>query len=185
MARRDPAQALSVAYQVPAGDIPIEFERTIVEALHASALTAIRAGASTWTVPLPWRTRVFGLIPRDVDEMLLIRIARHPDISEVVVSCEPTDTHAAHASGLAAVLFISASIWIASGLVAGLAAAATTVLAGALVVEVTRQWAFDALEHRLRRITGDVGSALWPDLPAQIVEDRPLACAIRPRSTRL
>ena len=50
-----------------------------------------------------------------------------------------------------------------------LAAAATTILAGALLVEVTRQWAFDALERRIHRLAGDIGSALWPGSPAQIV----------------
>jgi hypothetical protein len=59
-------------------------------------------------------------------------------------------------------------VWFAGGLVAGLLPAVTIVIAGALLVEVTRHWAFDALERRLRRLVGDVGSALWPGQPAQI-----------------
>jgi len=160
MARSEPARSISVAYQVPAEAIPIDFDRTVVEALHASSLAAIRIGASSWRVLLPWQTRVFALIPREVDEDVQIHLFRRPDLCEIVVSCKPSDTHSAHASGLAAVLFIAASVWIASGPVAGLAASITTVLAGALVVEVTRQWAFDALEKRIRSLAGDVGSAL-------------------------
>jgi hypothetical protein len=169
MARSEPARTISVAYQVPAGSFPADADRRVVEALHASSLTAVRSGASSWKLFLPWQTRVFGFISREVDEEIHIHLFRRPDLSEVMVMCRPTDTHGAHASGFAAVLFIAASVWIASGLAAGLAAAATTILAGALVVEVTRQWAFDALERRLRRLAGDVGSALWPGLPAQIV----------------
>jgi hypothetical protein len=168
MARNEPTRTISVAYQVPAVAIPVDFDRTVTEVLHASSLTAVRSGASSWRVLLPWRTRVFGLIPREVDEDLQIHLFRRPDLCELVMSCAPLDTHSAHASGLAAVLFIAASVWIASGLVAGLAASLTTVLAGALVVEVTRQWAFDALEKRIRYLANDVGSALWPGRAAQI-----------------
>jgi hypothetical protein len=121
-------------------------------------------------VSLPWQTRVFGLIPREVDEEVRLRLVQHPDLWEVVVRCRPVETHAAHATGLAAVLFIAACVWIASGLTAGVMPALTTVLAGSLLVEVTRQWALNALERRLRRLAADTGSALWPGQPAQIVE---------------
>jgi hypothetical protein len=169
MARSEPARYLTVAYQVPVTGFPADADSAVVEALQASSLKPFRSGASSWKLVLPWQTRVFGLIPREVDEELDISLFQRPDLSEVVVRCRPIETHAAHASGVAAVLFIAASVWIAGGWVAGLAAAATTVLAGALVVEVTRQWAFDSLERKLRRLAGDVGSALWPGLPAQIV----------------
>jgi hypothetical protein len=169
MARNEPTGTISVAYQVPAERFPADVDRAIIEVLHAASLTSNRVGPSSWKVLLPWQTRVFGLISREVDEELEIHLFRRPDLSEVVISCKPKETHAAHATGVAAMLFIAASVWIAGGLTAGLAAAATTVVAGALVVEVTRQWAFEALERRLRRLAGDVGSALWPGRPAQLV----------------
>jgi hypothetical protein len=170
MARREPARGLSLAYQVPAGPVPADIDRRVEEAIRASHLTGHRQDAASWLVSLPWQTRVYGLIPRDVDEQVSLRLLQHPDMWEMVVHCRPLETHAAHATGVAAVLFIAASAWIASGLVAGVLPALTTILAGALLVEVTRQWAFDALERRLRRLVGDVGSALWPGQPAQIVE---------------
>lgn len=171
MARKGPERTISLSYQVPAGDPPDEVGRRITQALHASSLIASRSGASKWKTSLPWRTRVFGIIPRDVDEELNMCLVRHPDMWEFVVSCRPVETHGAHATGVAAVLLVAFSVWIATGIAAGLVAALTTVLAGTLLVEVTRQWAFDALERRLRRLAADVGSALWPDRPAQIVSD--------------
>ena len=170
MVRREPAHGLSLSYQVPAGAIPVEVARRVEEALRASHLTGHGDPGAGWLVSLPWQTRVFGLIPRDVDEQVSLRLLQHPDLWELVVYCRPLETHAAHATGVAAVLFIAASAWIASGLVAGVMPALATILAGALLVEVTRQWAFDALERKRRRLVADVGSALWPGKPAQIVE---------------
>ena len=170
MARKEPARPLVLSYQVSAGLPPPDIESSVTEALRASHLTGVRDEASGWKVSLPWQTRVFGLIPRDVDEHVRLRIVQHPDLWEVVVRCRPTETHSAHATGIAAVLFIAVCVWIASGLTGGVLPAVTTVLAGGLLVEVTRQWAFDSLERRLRRLAGEVGSALWPGRPAQIVE---------------
>lgn len=170
MARKEPERAISLFYQVPAGAPPVEIDTRIAEALQASSLTATQDGDLRWTTSLPWQTRVFGFITRDVDEELTMHLVQRPDLWEFEVSCRPVETHSAHASGVGAVLFIAVSVWIATGIVTGLVAALTTVLAGALVVEVTRQWAFDALERRLRRLAGDIGSALWPGRPAQIVE---------------
>lgn len=170
MARKEPARGLSLAYQVPMAALPADAERIVEEAFRASQLTGRREDAARWLVSLPWQTRVFGLIPRDVDEQVSLQLMQRPDLWELVVYCRPVETHAAHATGLAAVLFIAASAWIASGLVAGVLPALTTILGGALLVEVTRQWAFDALERRLRLLVGDVGSVLWPGQPAQIVE---------------
>lgn len=169
LARKEPAKSLNLSYQVPTGVPPAEADEKICEALRASALTATRDGAASWRTTLPWRTRVFGVIPRDVDEEMTLQLVQHPDLWELRVECHPLETHGAHAAGFAGVLFVAASIWIASGIAAGVVPALTTILAGALVVEVTRQWAFDALEKRLRVLAEGVGSALWPARPAQIV----------------
>jgi hypothetical protein len=171
MARKEPGRSLTVAYQVPANVVPpIDVEQRIAEALRAASLTAIRSNPVTWRAELPWRTRVFGLIPRDVDEEVSLCLVRRPDLWELIVSCRPIQTHSAHAAGLAGIIFMAASVWIASGLAAGVLPAITTILAGGLLVEVTRQWALNALERRLRMLAGDAGSALWPGRPAQIVD---------------
>jgi hypothetical protein len=169
LARREPEKSLVLSYQVPAGVPPVDVDQTVTEALQASALTATRESTTSWRTTVSWRTLVFGLIPRDIDEELSLSLVQHPDLWELRVDCHPLETHGAHAAGFAGVLFVAASIWIASGLATGIMAALATILAGALVVEVTRQWAFDALEKRLRHLAEDVGSALWPGRPAQIV----------------
>jgi hypothetical protein len=170
LARKEPVKSLNLSYQVPAGLPPVEVDERVSEALRAANLSATRDGASCWRTTLPWRTRVFGAIPRDVDEALTLHLVQHPDLWELRVDCHPLETHGAHAAGFAGVLFVAASVWIASGFVTGVVPALTTILAGTLVVEVTRQWALDALEKRLRGLAGDVGGALWPGRPAQIVE---------------
>lgn len=170
MARREPRRTLAVAYQVMSGTVPADVERTIIAALHASALGASREDASSWRVVLPWRTRVFALIPRDVDEVVTIQLVQRPDMWELIVRCRPTEVHGAHAAGFAGVIFVAASVWIASGLAAGMMPALSTMLAGGLLVEFTRQWAFDALTERLRGLAWEAGSALWPGIPAQIID---------------
>ena len=169
IARKEPSRSLILSYQVSAGVPPVDVDQKIGEALRTSELTSTRENSSTWRTTLPWRTRVFGFIPRDVDEDVTFHPEQHPDLWEVRVKCHPLETHGAHGAGLAGVLFLAASVWIASGIATGLVAALATILAGTLVVEVTRQWAFDALERRLRFLAQDVGSALWPGRPAQIV----------------
>jgi hypothetical protein len=169
LARKEPEKTLILSYQVPAGAPPVDVEQRISEALRASELTVTRESPSSWRTTVPWRTRVFGLVPRDIDEDMSFSLVQHPDLWELRVNCHPLETHGAHAAGFAGVLFVAASVWIASGIATGVMAALATILAGSLVIEVTRQWAFDALEKRLRSLVEDVGSALWPGRPAQIV----------------
>ena len=169
LARKEPGKSLNLSYQVPAGVPPVDVEQNVGKALQKSELTATRDNTSNWQTTLPWRTRVFGFIPRDVDEDVTFHLEQHPDLWELRVSCKPLETHGAHAAGFAGVVFVAASVWIASGIATGFVAALATILAGTLVVEVTRQWAFDALEKRLRLFAEDLGSALWPARPAQIV----------------
>jgi len=169
LARKEPGKSLVLSYQVPGGIPPVDAEQRVGEALRTSALTATQDSTSRWRTTLPWRTRVFGLIPRDVDEEMTFSLVQHPDLWELRVDCHPLETHGAHAAGFAGVLFVAASVWIASGIATGVMAALATILAGTLLVEVTRQWAFDALEIRLRSLAEDVGSALWPGRPAQVV----------------
>ena len=169
MARKRPARTITMTFRPPPGVAPPGDADVVVgAALRAAGLTDTEATGDGWVLSLPHRTRVYGLVPREVDEIVRFRIASNDEFSELVLSCQPTETHNAHAVGLAGMLVAAAAVWFAGGLVAGLLPAVTIVIAGALLVEVTRHWAFDALERRLRRLVGDVGSALWPGQPAQI-----------------
>jgi hypothetical protein len=165
MARKQPRRTLELSYQVPSAPGLETNDADVAAALHGTGLQVTGSAVEGWSLSLPGRTRVYGLIPRELDESVDLRLSSGPEYSQLVVRCHPVETHAAHAAGLAGVLVLAAAVWIAGGLLA----AVTTVIAGGLLVEVTRHWAFDALEQQLRRLTGDVGSALWPGQPAQII----------------
>jgi hypothetical protein len=169
MAWKEPARAISASYEVPGAQPPMEPGSRVAETLTSTGLNFVLEHESTWSVTLPGQTRVFGLVPREVDESVQLRLVQISEGSALELSCRPLETHAAHAAGLAGVFVMAVAVWVSCGLAAGVLPAVTTVLAGGLVVEVTRQWAFTALERRLRLLVGDVGSSLWPGRPAQIV----------------
>ncbi len=54
---------------------------------------------SGWQVSLPWRTMVYGVIRRDVEETATLVLASGTDSWDLVVRCEPVHTHNAHAAG--------------------------------------------------------------------------------------
>jgi hypothetical protein len=168
MARKQPRRTLQLSYRVPTAQDPETTDAIVAAVFHGKSLEATGSADVGWNLSLPGRTRVYGLIPRELDESVDLRLSSGSEYSELVVRCHPVETHAAHAAGLAGVLVLAAAVWIAGGFAAGLLPAATTVIAGGLLVEVTRHWAFDALEQQLRRLAGDVGNALWPGQPAQI-----------------
>lgn len=171
MARREPSHAFTVRYQVPTGDFPPDAGSRIEEALRRLNHRATQESADTWSVPLAGQTLVYGLIRREVDEAVSIAIREYPEGSELIVSCAPRDTQNAHAAGLGGVLLIAAVAWMVGGFAGGVLPALTALIAGGLVVEVTRQWAFDALQRRLDRLANDVGSAVWPREPAQVLSE--------------
>ncbi len=171
MARKQPARALELRYQISKDAPPLNPERIVGETLHAAGLSAAGGATEGWRLIFPGRTRVYGVISREIDEVVDFRLHRVSENWELVLRCEPIETHAAHAAGLAGVMLMAVAVWIAGGLSGGALPAMTTVIAGSLLIEVTRQWAFDNLHRRLRGLIGDLGSALWPGAPAQIVDE--------------
>jgi len=170
MARRRPADVLELRYQIAKDAPPLDPERNIGEALGAASLTASGNATDGWRLILPGRTRVFGVISREIDESVDLSLENDSDVWDLTLRCEPVETHAAHAAGLAGVMLMAVAVWISGGLYGGVLPAMTTVIAGSLLVEVTRQWAFDELHSRLRRLVGDLGGALWPGVSAQVVD---------------
>lgn len=170
MARKRPAQALELSYEIARNSPPPDPERIVAEALHAAGLAASGDAAEGWRLSLPGRTRVYGVISREIDEFVVVRLHGGAETWKLLLRCEPVETHSAHAAGLAGVMLMAVAVWIAGGLTGGALPAMTTVIAGSLLIEVTRQWAFDDLHRRLRKLIGDLGSALWPGVPAQIVD---------------
>jgi hypothetical protein len=139
------------------------------DALRAAGARLDDANPEGWEITLPWRTLVYGLIRRDVEETASIGLTSGPEFSELLVRCEPVHTHSAHAAGAGGVLVLAAAVWFLGGWSAGLVPGFTTALAGGLWADVARVMALDVLERRLRRLAEDLGSALWPGVPAQVL----------------
>jgi hypothetical protein len=164
MARRKPKHLIAVHYEVPDATSPAPSDIQILEALKAASLEASPSEHNVWEMTLALQTRVYGFVPREVDERLALYVAQQ----ELVLECQPIETHAAHSAGLAGIFLIALTAWITGGLGRGPAGALAIVAAGSLIVEVTRHWSLDALEKGLHRTAIDIGSRLWPGQPAQV-----------------
>lgn len=167
--RERPSAPLALRWIVSGGIDPRLPESTIAAAAaHAGArLVDRRAGA--WTLLLPWQTLVYGVVRRDVDERVVIELAPDGDGWELRLSCLPTETHAAHATGAAGIAVMAAAAWLIGGWAGGILPAAATAVAGGLWADSTRVVAMGRLELRLRRLIEDIGLAIWPDAPAQLL----------------
>jgi len=163
--RSQPEETFSFSYVALAPALPAGAEGTVEAVLATVRGGRVVQDAGGWRLELPWSTRVFGVIPREVDEIVYVRLGLGTDGPSVTVACTPSATHEAHAAGLAGVLALSTGFWFA----AGVPAALTTIAAGWLLVVFTREVALQGLERRLRRLAEDLGTALWPGLPAQLL----------------
>jgi hypothetical protein len=167
--RERPSAPLALRWVVSDPATPRLPESTIVAAVaHAGArLVDRRPGA--WTLLLPWQTLVYGIVRREVDERVLIQLAQDGEGWTLRLSCPATETHAAHATGAAGIAVMAAAAWLVGGWTGGILPAAATALAGGLWADATRVVAMGRLELRLRRLIEDIGLALWPDAPAQLL----------------
>jgi hypothetical protein len=156
------------AYRVASPSLPIDAEDRLREAVTGAGLDLKPGAGPPWELALPHTTRVYGVIGREVDESVELRLSASHDGHALVLSCRPDESHAAHAAGLAGVLVLAATLWLVGGLTGGILPAVTAIVAGWLVVEVTRQWAMDALERRLRALVHGIGGAIWSGAPAEI-----------------
>lgn len=168
MARLRPQRFLRFEYRSPSRIVQ-EPHVTVAQALDQSGLEWHIDGPGAWGVLLPSATRVYGFVPREIDEACRVLLTSDTDAPRLALECRPTELHAAHATGLGGVLALAAVVWVAGGLSGGVLPALTTVIAGGLFVEVTRHWALEALERQLRGLTGEIGRSLWPSGQAQIL----------------
>ena len=95
------------------------------QVLGEQRLTVSRLGDRRWRLSMPWRTLVYGVIGRDVDEELTLVLAQGPTGEELVLSCEAIEIHKAHGAGAAGVLAVAALTWILGGWTGGAAASLT------------------------------------------------------------
>jgi hypothetical protein len=171
--RRRPDRSLLIQYRTLSQTLPTDAPRIIADALRASGLHEARATDGRWQAFLEWRTLVYGLIRRDVEETVSLDLHALETGWELVVECVPVETHSAHAAGVGGVLALAATVWLAVGWTTGVLPGLTTLVAGGLWVDVTRVMALGALERRVRSLATDVGSALWPSAPAEILPPPP------------
>jgi hypothetical protein len=168
IARRAPASALSVRYVVLDAPLPFDAADRVQTALAASHLAAQRRGGLSWAVELSGRTRVYGLIAREVDESAAVALETSPEGGEVAVTCTPHETHEAHAAGAAGVIVLAVTVWLTGGWLAGLPLGAATLLAGWIWADAARTLEVQRLEQKVRGLAFDLGRALWPDRPGQV-----------------
>jgi len=171
IAQDRPRRAIRLSYLPVVQAAPADTASRVRAALAASGVLDVRQSGGSWQMVLPWRTLVYGLIRRDVEEMVDLRLMKGAGGHDwhLAVSCNPRETHAAHAAGAGGVLAVSGLVWIAAGWTAGAVPALTTLLAGGLWADTARVMALQVLERRLRRLIEDLGTAIWPGVPAEIL----------------
>lgn len=169
--RRRPERILRYGYRLDGTvGLPGGVGARVDEALRAAGLRARLCGDLTWELSLPWRALVFGCIPREVDERVVVRVTEVAGGLELGLECAPEETHDAHAMGMAAVLVLAVVVWLTCGWVEGLAAGLTTGVAGGVWADWAREMSLTVLGRRLRRLTWDLGAAAWPGVPARMVD---------------
>jgi hypothetical protein len=140
----------------------------MADALHRCGVRSWERQQLTWQLSLPWRTMVYGVIPRDVDETVAVHLAQGSGGWELHLRCLPLQTHGAHAAGAGGVAVMAVALWLIGGWTAGLLSGFTAALAGGLLAEVTRVTAMGTLDRRLRMLIEELGLELWPEVPAEL-----------------
>lgn len=167
--RRKPDRLIHFSYQVSEEAAPADAGDLISSLCATHGISLIDSTNDEWDLLVNDTTRVFGLVPREVEEVISVQLVPWSGGFAIDIDCEPTETHTAHLVGAAGVLVFAGSVWIAGGPADGILPALATTIAGWLVVEVTRHWALDALEHRVRRLAKAFGRALWPNQTGQLI----------------
>jgi hypothetical protein len=168
-ARVLPRFPLSISYRVLVPHFPAAADHTVGETLRMVHVEGNLLMPGSWALRLAYPTSVYGLIRRDVEDAVKLSLGVVDGVARLDLHCMPRQLHNAHAAGFAGVLALSAAAGFAGGWSRGAPAAISVFLAGALLVTVSREMALQALERRLRRLAEDLGAALWPGLPAQLL----------------
>jgi len=166
--RSRPARPLDYSYRVPAAAQLGDPIGQMAEALNRCEVQNWAREQMTWELIFPWRTMVYGVIPRDVDESATVHLTRESETWELRLQCLPLQSHGAHAAGAGGVAVMAVALWLIGGWTTGLLPGLATALAGGLLADVTRVTALGALDRQLRMLTEDLGLELWPGIPAEL-----------------
>lgn len=168
-ARALPRSPLSVSYRTLTARVPNTADQIIAATLLSTHVQGRLLAPGVWTLSLTYATSVYGLIRREVDDPAKLTLGVTDGAARLDLQCLPRQLHNAHAAGLAGVLALSAAAGFAGGWSHGAPAAISVLVAGTLLVTVSREMALQALERRLRHLAESLGTALWPRSPAQLL----------------
>ncbi|MCG6964348.1 MAG: hypothetical protein LJE95_13900 [Acidobacteria bacterium] len=168
-ARAQPRAPLSVSYRALTAHVPVAADRIIGETLRSAHVEGHPEMPGIWALRMAYSTSVYGLIHREVEDSVKLSLAVSTAAATLDLRCLPQQLHNAHAAGFAGVLALSAAAGFAGGWSHGAPAAISVIVAGVLLVTVSREMALQALERRLRRLAENLGTALWPSSPAQLL----------------
>jgi hypothetical protein len=163
--RDRPGRQIEVWVEPAAGTaVPSDVAQRMQQALRSAGITGTEQTRLTWGLEIDWHTVVLGAVRRPVREQAELRVSTaRPGHPCLVLSCEPLQTHDAHAAGAAAVVVLAVAAWLLGGWsTVGVPIGMTTLLAGATLVALTRRLALLSLEARLTRLASDLVEALWP-----------------------
>lgn len=168
LVRRSPSHR--IGFDFICRDVSIvEAEKRLADILTSSDESWTRETARSWYREVDSRTLVFGVIAREVEELVQLELVQ-TDVGTAALrlECLPERTHEAHAAGVAGVCLFAVA---AAGLIGwpdGLLPAIAILAGGGLWTDVSRVWAFTALEDELRGQLESVGKTLWPRTPHQL-----------------
>ena len=156
--RHQPSRELVLELTAPSVGLQRDVDQRLMLALESARVAGHRVADRRWKLVLPWQTRVYGFIVRDLDEPVDLEIGS----SGLTVRCRCSETHTAHAIGFAGVLVFTVVAAVAAGWSTGPGVGAATLMAGSLWSVYTREMAMMVLERRLRRLLEDLTTALSP-----------------------
>jgi len=164
-----PSAPIVLRWVVAGGIEPRDPAQTVPGAVRRAGAHVVEGGDRRWEILVPWRTLVYGVIRRDVDEQALLTVLCIDEEWQARLECLPLQTHSAHAAGAAGVAVLAAAAWFIGGWSGGLLPAFAVAAAGGLLADWTRVAAWRSLELRLRALVEAVGLELWPTAPAQLL----------------
>lgn len=166
LVRRAPSGTLRAAIRVPVSGVPGDVDDRLADAAAVLGLRDLRVEARCrYTVELPWKTHVYGVLGARVTETVVVTITTTALDGCLKLECVPLRTHDAHAAGAAGVLAFAAAFGVGTYPAVGLMPAATLVVGGGLWTDATRTMAMTALERRLEQVATELASAVWPGAP--------------------
>jgi hypothetical protein len=158
--RRHPEREVVFSYKVPRARAELLKPR-LEETMTRRSLEWESKDNFVWRVRLIWRTLVFGIIAREVEESVCVTLTDSEPGVCLTLRCLPQKTHEAHAAGAAGVVLLAVTVGLFGGFPGGILPGATTLVAGGLLADATRVLALTALEKKLKTLAVELGENLW------------------------